>query len=41
MISLKVDKGYLLTFDFRKDKNKECIAEWVQIDDKQIFDVMV
>ena len=35
------DKGYLLTFDFRKDTNKEFKAEWIQIEDKQIFEVIV
>ncbi len=35
------DNGYLLTFDFRKDKNKECKAEWIQTGGKYIFDVIV
>jgi len=34
-------KGYLLTFDFRKEKNKEYKAEWVKVGDKQIFEVIV
>ncbi len=41
MNSKHADKGYLLTFDFRKGENKECKAEWIQIGDKQIFDVIV
>jgi len=41
METKRADKGYLLTFDFRKEENKERIAEWVQIGDKQIFDVVV
>jgi hypothetical protein len=35
------DKGYLLTFDFRKNANKEPKAEWVEVDGKRIFDVVV
>ncbi|MCL2189233.1 MAG: AAA-like domain-containing protein [Defluviitaleaceae bacterium] len=34
-------EGYLLTFDFRHDKNKTIKAEWVQIGDVRIFDVVV
>ena len=33
--------GYLLTFDLRKEGNRENKAEWVDIGDKKIFDVMV
>jgi hypothetical protein len=34
--------GYLLTFDFRKDANKETGAQWVDFDDgRRIFDVVV
>lgn len=36
-----MDKGYLLTFDFRKEGNKEPKAEWVAIQDKEIFEVIV
>jgi len=36
-----LDKGYLLTFDFRKEGNREPKAEWVQVGDKEIFDVIV
>ena len=36
-----IDKGYLLTFDLRKGAKKEQKAEWVQYEDKQIFDVRV
>jgi len=41
MNSKRLNKGYLLTFDFRKDKNKETKCEWVKIGDKQIFEVIV
>jgi len=37
----KAGTGYLLTFDFRKDANKERKAEWVEISGKKIFDVIV
>ena len=33
--------GYLLTFDFRKNVNKQSYAKWVDFDGKRIFDVMV
>lgn len=35
----KVDQGYLLTFNF--NKNKEYKAEWISVEDKKIFEVMV
>jgi len=35
------DVGYLLTFDFRKESNKERRAEWVEFGGKRIFDVIV
>ena len=35
------DSGYLLTFDFRKEQSKEHRAEWIEIDGKKIFDVIV
>ena len=42
MDSKGVDKGYLLTFDFRKEANKESKADWVQVaDGKMIFEVVV
>jgi hypothetical protein len=41
MESKKASIGYLLTFDFRKEKNKQRKAEWVEIDGKRIFDVLV
>ena len=37
----KAKTGYLLIFDFRKDSNKEHRAEWVEIMDKKIFDVII
>jgi len=39
--SKQASTGYLLTFDFRKDENKARKAEWVEINGKRIFDVMV
>jgi hypothetical protein len=39
--SKNTDTGYLLTFDFRKDGKKAKKAQWVEIDGKRIFDVMV
>jgi hypothetical protein len=36
-----MEKGYLLTFDFRQEANRERKAEWVTVDGKQIFDVIV
>ena len=35
------DTGYLLTFDFRKEANKERKTEWIEIDGKKIFDVIL
>jgi len=34
-------EGYLLTFDFRKEKNRGHRAEWVEYNGKKIFDVIV
>jgi len=39
--SKHMDTGYLLTFDFRKDGNKVRKAEWIEVNGKRIFDVMV
>ena len=33
--------GYLLTFDFRKVGNKVTKAQWLEMNDKRIFDVVV
>ena len=41
MDTKNAEKGYLLTFDFRKEANKSHKAEWVQVGDKQIFEVVV
>jgi hypothetical protein len=41
MASKKSDTGYLLTFDFRKERNRQAKAEWVEIDGKHVFDVIV
>ena len=35
------DAGYLLTFDFRKESNKDKKAEWIEYNGKKIFDVIV
>jgi len=35
------DTGYMLTFDFREECNKSRKAEWIEIDGKRIFDVIV
>jgi hypothetical protein len=35
------DTGYLLTFDFREDKNRQTKVEWVEIGDRRIFEVIV
>jgi hypothetical protein len=37
----KADTGYLLTFDFRKKSNREPNAEWLEINGKKIFDVVI
>jgi hypothetical protein len=41
MASKGADKGYLLTFDFRKETSKQYKAEWVQVGNQQIFEVIV
>ena len=41
MDTRKASEGYLLTFDFRKDDNKKCDAEWVRVGDRRVFDVVV
>ena len=41
MESKKSDTGYLLIFDFRKKDNRERKAEWVEIDGKRIFEVII
>lgn len=33
--------GYLLTFDFRKEKSDKYVSGWVRMEDKLIFDVVV
>jgi len=37
----KATEGYLLTFDFRKEANRERKAEWVDFEGKKIFDVII
>jgi hypothetical protein len=41
MDSKNVREGYLLTFDFRKIKDNHARAEWVEFDNRRIFDVVV
>ena len=41
MEAKNADRGYLVTFDLRRVGNKEQKIEWVQVGDKQIFDVVV
>jgi len=41
MDAKNTDKGYLLTFDLRTKKNKQPKAEWISIEGKKIFDVVV
>ena len=41
MESKNANEGYLLTFDFRKNANKEYKAEWVDCEGKRIFEVVV
>ena len=41
MDSKSLGAGYLLTFDFRKNVNRQPHAKWVDFDGKRIFDVVV
>lgn len=41
MDSKNAQTGYLLTFDFRIETNKERRAEWIEVDGKNIFDVII
>ena len=41
MSSKGASDGYLLTFDFRLEKNRERRAEWIAIDGRRIFDVVI
>ena len=41
MESKNASEGYLLTFDFRKQKTEEHEPEWVEVGGKKIFDVVV
>jgi len=41
MSSKGASDGYLLTFDFRPEKNRERRAEWIAIDGRRIFDVVI
>ena len=39
--SKNAHEGYLLTFDFRKERNKACTEQWLDIGGKRIFEVVV
>ena len=41
MEAKNADEGFLLTFDFRKQKTGEHIPVWVEFDGRKIFDVVV
>jgi hypothetical protein len=41
MEAKKAETGYLLTFDFRKEVNKERRTDWIEIDGKKIFEVII
>ena len=41
METKNANEGYLLTFDFRKEKTGEYKAGWVEVDGKRVFDVVV
>jgi hypothetical protein len=41
MESRRAVTGYLLIFDFRNDTNKRKKSEWIEIDGKRIFEVIV
>ena len=41
METKNANEGYLLTFDFRKVKTGEHVAEWVDVGGKKVFDVVV
>ncbi|MCL2814669.1 MAG: AAA-like domain-containing protein [Oscillospiraceae bacterium] len=41
METKKAEKGYLMIFDFRKEKNKERKTKWIDIDGKKIFEIII
>ena len=41
METKNASEGYLLTFDFRKNKTGEYRAEWVEVGGKKVFDVVI
>jgi hypothetical protein len=38
---MRATTGYLMTFDFREERNRERKAEWVEYNGKKIYDVIV
>jgi hypothetical protein len=38
---MNTNKGYVLTYDLRNKENRQPRAEWVTVDGKEIFDVVV
>ena len=41
MEAKNANEGYLLTFDFRKNKTEEYKAGWIEVGNKRVFDVVV
>ena len=41
MDAKNLNKGYLVTFDLRKDDNKEFKADWVEVGGKRIFEIIM
>jgi hypothetical protein len=41
MHSRRLAEGYLLVFDFRKERNKEYKTEWVQMGGQRIYEAVV
>jgi uncharacterized protein YfkK (UPF0435 family) len=41
MKSKQAQRGYLLTFDFRKGKKEEFSAQWINVDGREIYEVII
>jgi hypothetical protein len=41
MNAKNADNGYILTFDLRQKENRQPKAEWITVEGKQIFDIVV